>query len=111
VAASGVKGIHAVVLTLNKERGKDRVYTVRLHFAEPDRVAPGERVFHVALQRREVLRDFDIARSAGGANKAVVREFHGVRAGNELTVTLTPAASAQVRVPILCGIEVVAEGW
>jgi outer membrane protein assembly factor BamB len=111
VSASGVKGANAVVVTLNKERGNDRSYTVRLHFAEPDRVGPGERLFHVALQRREVLRDFDVARAAGGPNRAVVREFHGVRAGNELMVTLTPAASARIRLPILSGIEVVAEGW
>jgi outer membrane protein assembly factor BamB len=111
VAASGVKGVQSVQLTLSKERGKERTYTVRLHFAEPDPLGPGERVFHVALQRRDVLRNFDIVRAAGGPNRAVVKEFRGIRAGTELTVTLRPAASARVRAPILCGIEVVAEGW
>jgi len=111
VAASGVKGVQSVQVALSKERGPERAYTVRLHFAEPDRLGPGERVFHVALQRREVLRDFDIVRAAGGPKRAVVKEFRGVRVGTDLTVTLTPSSSSRVRAAVLSGIEVIAEGW
>jgi hypothetical protein len=108
VAASGAKGLSALTVNLGKDAG-DCKYTVRLHFVEPDRVQAGERVFHVSLQGREVLRDFDIVKEAGGSNRALVREFSGIAAREELVVGLTPAAAARISVPILCGIEIVAE--
>jgi hypothetical protein len=82
---------------------------VRLHFLEPDKLGPGQRVFGVAVQGKEVLADFDIAREAGGANRPVVREFRGVRVTSSLTVTFRPSPAAAVRAPVLCGIEVRAE--
>src|SRR6478736_5558832 len=53
------------------------VYTLRLHFAEVwygDDDA-GTRVFNVEVNGAPVLENFDIVSVAGGANKAVVREF------------------------------------
>jgi outer membrane protein assembly factor BamB len=111
VAASGAKGLTSLALTLVREPDPERVYTVRLHFAEPDQVQPGQRVFDVALQGQTVLRGFDMVREAGGTRRALVREFKGVRVSKELTVTLTPAADAPVKQAVLCGIEVRAEGW
>ncbi len=105
VAASGVRGMTSLTVTLDPEAKVDRPYTVRLHFAEPDEVGPGGRVFDVALNGREVLKDFDIAREAGGRLRAVVREFTGVRARKELALTLAPRVSET----ILCGLEVTAE--
>ena len=81
-------------------------YTVRLVFAEPDdAVKPGRRVFHVSIQDRQVLKDLDVAAEAGGPRRTLVRTFKGIRAGNTLTVELTPVAGE----PILCGVEIVAE--
>ena len=44
-------------------------YTVRLHFAETYEgiYGPGERVFSVSLQGKEVLKDIDPFKDAGGA--------------------------------------------
>jgi outer membrane protein assembly factor BamB len=109
VSASGGKGIASATVTLGADADPERVYTVRLHFAEPDGLAAGRRVFHVALQGQEVLHDFDIAREAGGPNRRLVKEIKGVRVQKELTVTLTPAAAGKE--PVLCGVEVLAEGW
>jgi len=55
-------------------------YTVRLHFAEIwfDSDSAGARVFQVAINGALVLENFDIVSVAGGANKAVVREFRPV---------------------------------
>jgi beta-glucanase (GH16 family) len=50
-------------------------YNVRLHFAETYWTASGQRVFHVNLNGKRVLTNFDIYAAAGGQNKAVVREF------------------------------------
>ncbi|HXG11654.1 MAG TPA: PQQ-binding-like beta-propeller repeat protein, partial [Gemmataceae bacterium] len=106
VAASGAKGLRSLTVKLAEQADSERCYTVRLHFVEPDRLKPGQRVFSVALQGQEVLKDFDIVKEAGGPNRALVKEFKGVKAANDLRVTLTPTAGE----PVLCGIEIVAEG-
>ena len=82
-------------------------YTVRLHFAEPDgEAAPGKRVFSVSLQGREVLKDFDVVREAGGPNRAIVEEFKGLQIATRLEIDFEAKAGRT----LLCGIEVVAEG-
>ncbi|HEY8505430.1 MAG TPA: PQQ-binding-like beta-propeller repeat protein [Gemmataceae bacterium] len=108
VAASGGKGVRSVTVKVGEKGGPARRWTVRLHFAEPDALRPGERVFSVALQGEEVLKDFDVVREAGGPNRTLVREFKGVRAGETLELRLTPAAGAKAA-PLLCGLEVVEE--
>jgi outer membrane protein assembly factor BamB len=107
VGASGAKGLTALTVTLGGDADRERTYTVRLHFAEPDQATAGQRVFHVGLQGKEVLKDFDIVKEAGGPLRGVVKEFRGVRVKKDLTVTLSPSAG----VPVLCGVEVTAEGW
>ena len=86
-------------------------YTVRLYFAEPTHLQPGVRVFNVRLQQNEVLTGFDVVDQAGGARKALVKAFKGVRIEDYLTITLTPAAGAKAsaRPPILCGVEALSE--
>ena len=49
--------------------------TIRLHFAETHWTTPGQRSFSVKINGAFVLQNFDIFVAAGGANKAVVREF------------------------------------
>jgi hypothetical protein len=105
VSASGAKGITSLTLTLDKDAKEEQPYGVRLHFVEPDGLKPGQRVFDVHLQAEAVLKDFDIAREAGGGDRALMREFP-VRAGKALKITLVPRAGA----PVLCGVEVVAGG-
>lgn len=50
-------------------------YRVRLHFAETYWTQAGQRVFNVAINGVSSLSNFDIFAAAGGANRAVVREF------------------------------------
>lgn len=106
VAASGANGISKVTVSLADGSDSARPYTVRLHFVAPDGAMPGRRVFSVALQGREVLRDFDVAAAAGGPNRAVVKEFTTVGVQDALVVEFAPAEAA-----VICGIEAVAEGW
>lgn len=105
VAASGVLGLGTLKVALPAGFVQTKAVTIRLHFAEPDNKQPGQRVFSVALQGQTVLERFDIAAEAGGANRAIVKEFRGVPVQKELTVDLTPATAQ----PVLCGIEVIAE--
>jgi uncharacterized repeat protein (TIGR04076 family) len=50
-------------------------YRLRLHFAEVYHGQEGKRVFDVRAEGRTLLKDFDIVEEAGGAYKALVREF------------------------------------
>jgi hypothetical protein len=54
-------------------------YTVRLHFAETTFDAPGRRAFNVLINGQPALSDFDVFQTAGGKDKAVVKEFSGIR--------------------------------
>jgi hypothetical protein len=80
-------------------------YTIRLFFAEPRDLDLGQRVFSVWLQGREALHEFDVAAAAGGARRAVIKEFAGVVVQGELEIRLSPAEHAAVKQPILCGFQ------
>ncbi len=89
-------------------------YRVRLYFAEtgtaakskdPKPDAPGKRVFNVDINDQPVLPDFDIYAAAGGAEKAVVKEFTGImpdKDGN-IVIHFRPGRVGQ---PKINGIEV-----
>ncbi|MDP6112267.1 MAG: PQQ-binding-like beta-propeller repeat protein [Planctomycetota bacterium] len=83
-------------------------YTVRLHFAEPDDVPIGERIFDIALQGKVVAEGVDIIREAGGRNQALVKEFKNISARRDLTLELHPKAKLMTSktIPIVSGIEV-----
>jgi outer membrane protein assembly factor BamB len=106
VGASGVEGVEAVSIRLVPAELEDRYYTVRLHFAEPADVKPGERMFDVTIQGRRVLDDFDVLKAAGGPRRTVVKEFAAVRVDDELRLSFHPSGK---RPAILCGVEVVQE--
>ncbi|MCH7556684.1 MAG: PQQ-binding-like beta-propeller repeat protein, partial [Planctomycetes bacterium] len=117
---------------------RPRPYTVRLYFAEMENrkqktenreqktptsdfcplTSDYRRLFNVSLQNRQVLEAFDIVKEAGGTNRAVVKEFKGINVKDDLRVTLTPVmdlaipnGTAGQAGPLLCGIEIIAEGW
>jgi hypothetical protein len=83
---------------------------VRLFFAETEEDAIGRRLFNVSIQDQQVLETFDIVKEAGGINRLVVKEFKGINVKDDLRITLTPLAESQAG-PLLCGIEIIAEGW
>jgi beta-mannosidase len=58
-------------------------FTVRLHFAE-NKFEPGQRKFHVDINGRRELTDFDIAAEAG-KGKALVEDFPGIQPDNRET--------------------------
>ncbi len=90
-------------------------YTINLHFAEawfgPDKPTgggPGSRRFDVYCNGVALLRNFDIYKTAGGPNRAVVRSFHGLspNAQGKLSVSFVPVANYAS----LNAIEVISEG-
>jgi hypothetical protein len=100
VAASGVAGLEELRLTLDPGAKRPALYTVRLVFLEPEEKAG--RIFSVTLQGREVLKDVDLLREAGGPLRSWVKEFKGVEAAKELRIGFSGGA-------VLSGLEVVEE--
>ncbi|GMI77809.1 hypothetical protein HRI_001450200 [Hibiscus trionum] len=80
-------------VTLGLENGP---YTVILYFAEigfPDQTSLSwrslaRRVFDVYIQGNRILRDFDITKEAGGAQRAITRNFTANVTGNHLEIHL-----------------------
>jgi outer membrane protein assembly factor BamB len=87
------------------EKAEEAAYTVRLHFCAPEGETPGSRRMDVALGGKTVLEGFDVAKEAGGANRALVKTFKGLRAGKSLTVALS-RTGAEGLGPLLAAIEV-----
>jgi hypothetical protein len=50
-------------------------HTVRLHFCETFWTAAGQRVFNVSLNGTQVLPNFDVLKTAGGQNRALIKSF------------------------------------
>jgi hypothetical protein len=84
----------------------ERSFTVSLYFAEPDGLAPGQRVFSVRLQGQQVLNDFDVAREADGPDRGLVRQFSGVRVKQALEIDFVASTEKPA---ILCGVEMIEE--
>jgi len=108
VTSSGAKNINEITIKLGK-MDAPRKYTVRLYFAEPDQIEAGARVFNVSIGDTEMLKNFDIAKEAGGVGRTVIREFKGIEANGQMTIRLTPSAQARIQAPVLCGLELIAE--
>ena len=98
-----------------------RSYTVRLHFAELQDIPVGARIFDVKIQGKTVLENFDIVKEAGGLNKALVKEFPHVQAGDSVVLEFvnkgkpSPAAKGvppqPVPPPQLNAMEVIDENF
>jgi hypothetical protein len=90
-------------------------YTVSLYFSEryfgpemPGGGGAGSRVFDVVCNGNTLLKNFDIFKSAGGADRAIVRNFHGIKANaqGKLVLRFVPV----VNYALVDAIEVTDEG-
>jgi outer membrane protein assembly factor BamB len=89
---------------------QSRPYTVRLYFAENAEYEVGRRLFNVSIQGKKLLEAFDILKETGQANRSIVKEFKGIKVKDDLKIALTPTDEEKAE-PLLCGIEIIAEGW
>jgi hypothetical protein len=89
-------------------------YTARLYFSEawfgPDKPAgggEGDRIFDVQCNGVALLKNFDVFKTAGGSNRAVVKTFRGLKpnAQGKLVFSFVPVANYA----FVNAIEVVAE--
>ncbi|NQT85066.1 hypothetical protein HQ563_18770, partial [bacterium] len=112
VFASGCYGLTKCDVPLLGAADLPRSYTVRLCFAAPAEDLPGQRVFDIKLQDKVVVKDFDIVLAAGAPQKALVKEFKGVRVTGGLAIELVPEVESptKAQAPLINGIEIVREG-
>ena len=100
VAASGAEGLSSLSLSLGEANDGPRDYTVRLYFAEPDNVQPGERIFDVSIGEIPVLVNFDPIKVAGGRNQIGPHQNLWVNSGEEAVFlvvgVVVPTAAANV---------------
>jgi hypothetical protein len=100
IAASGICGQARLALDVS-QMPPDSRYRLRLIFAEPQDVEPGERVFSVLVDGEEILKDFDVFQEAGNKHVAVTRELT-VTARGKLEIGLIPKTGE----PLISGIEI-----
>jgi hypothetical protein len=110
---SGCRGMMRceVPLTDDVAGENSAVYTVRLGFNALPEDREGRRVFDIKLQDKVVLENFDILATAGYADRAVVKEFKGIRAGSAMVLELIAktANPNPDQAPIINFIEVIRE--
>ncbi len=87
---------------------RSRLYTVRLHFSEPEEIKQGDRVFHVNLQGERVLESFDVLKESGGYRRTLVKEFSHVEVLDSIEIELVNS-SEKGEAPIISGLELIAE--
>ncbi|KAH1218297.1 putative LRR receptor-like serine/threonine-protein kinase [Glycine max] len=81
-------------------------YKVKLHFAEiafsddQSYSSLGKRVFDVSIQGFKYLKDFNIAKEAGGVGKGITREFNVNVTDNTLEIHLSWAGKGTNAIPI-----------
>ncbi len=85
-----------------------RRYDVTLIFAEPEDVAPGQRVFDVLVQGDRVARDLDIVERAGGYRRTYRLRLPGISVDSDLRMDFVPREGSMP--PVISGVEVIAAG-
>ena len=103
VGASGGKGIQRLSISLP---GRQR-YTIRLHFAEPEALKPGQRRFQVIVQGKVAVQSLDVVARAGGPRRTLVQTVANVEVDEQLEIQLQAAQGSLP--PILSGVELVVE--
>ncbi len=109
VFTSYARGLRRCVVPLLGEADAPADYTVTLYFADVENEQQGQRVFDIALQGKVVVEGFDIVKEAGGSQRALTRQFQGVKVDRNLEIELIPKgeqASSLSQAPILCALQV-----
>ena len=109
VSASAIDGLQSIEITLSKELMPSSKYSIRLYFVELQSKASGERIFNVEIQGKSVLKNFDIAKEAGGVERDIVKIIEGVKVNDKLVIGFQPSELAPNSQAILSGIEIISD--
>jgi hypothetical protein len=80
---------------------------LRLYFAEPEDLKPGQRVFDVQVEGQPLLENLDIIKEAGAPQRGIVREWKGMEVNDKVTVAFKSKTAPFTA--LLCGLELIAE--
>lgn len=106
VSASALIGIKSFEITLSQEQEvSETIYTVNLYFAELEDKKPGERIFDIVIQDKNVTDKFDIIAEVGKSDSEVVKSYQGIKAGKTMKIDLIPVRGNT----IISGIEIMQE--
>ncbi len=106
VTASGFEGEAKLRIPIHRQG--EAFYRIRLYFAEPDeKIRMGERRFDLFLQGTCVEREVDILARAGAPRTGFLLEISS-QVLKEVLVLELRASPGSVRLPILCGVELLA---
>jgi len=106
VASYGIKGVERIQWDLvSPDAGTNHNYDVTLHFAEPDNISIGERVFDILVQGERHLENFDIVEQTGGYRRALSVTLSQVPVTNDLEIAFLPNNGSLPAV--ISGVEIV----
>lgn len=107
----GCCGLTRCDIALIGEGQESGIYTVRLGFADLTNDHSGQRVFDIKVGDDLVLEDFDVFKAAGAPNKAIIKEFNGIKVERSLSIEFVPKTPELTieQAPVLSFIEVVRE--
>ena len=108
VFASSAFGLKKTVIDVAGEKDPAATFTVELGFAAPEGDRAGQRVFDIKLQGKTVLKSFDIAKEAGGTNRALWKQFDDVAADKTLTLELVSGTETPTpqQMPLINGLKI-----
>jgi hypothetical protein len=101
---TGIKSV-AFPIVIGKTKATEKLYTVRLYFAEPDEMGQGERVFDVEIQGKKAIQNLDIFKESGGSRRLLLKELRGVMSDGTLSISFVP----RIGRTRISGVEIVAE--
>ncbi len=84
----------------------DEPYEVMLHFAEPENLTVGDRLFDIVQDDQVLVENFDIVKHAGGAMKATVLKLTITSNDRLIRLGFVSKAGARRKEALLAGIEV-----
>ncbi|MCE9546372.1 MAG: PQQ-binding-like beta-propeller repeat protein [Planctomycetia bacterium] len=107
VFATCLLGLKQCTMPINTPQAAAATYKVRLGFSALPGDKPGQRVFSVKLNGQTVLENFDIVVAAGGADRALWKEFT-VQVKDNLSLELVASGDTPTReqMPLLNAAEV-----
>ncbi len=82
-----------------------KTYSLKLYFAEKDDLKTGDRIFDIYVQGKPVLKDFDIAKEAGGAGRPIAVDIGSIGVTENIDIELKASDPNSPHKPLICGIE------
>ncbi len=87
----------------------DEPYEILLHFAEPENLIEGDRLFDILLGDEVLVENFDIVKFAGGAMKAAVLKLNAVSRNGRIQLRFVSKFGTKRKEALLAGLEVIGQ--